>query len=358
MSRHLILRVHTDAQLGFGHVARALAIAEAWSGLGGTVCLAVSGGSGAERIGAGLHPWRDEPLGLEAAFLGPDLATSLPSDLVARAQAVLVDVWSPVAAHLELGGQCPVALYEDEGDLHEGAQLLFQPYLEGVQWPTSPVRVIDGRKVKPMETRRGGCRVLRGSDTIVVSPAARDLRPRREPIQPLSVHRLLVTFGGTDGPGLTERALEVIRRLMARGSYLGTCTLVAPRGIVGRPVPGCTVVERFPDLSRRILDHDAIWCAAGVTLADAVCLGVPAAAWGQNPRQQDLIADLGMANACLNLGLGTEADLDHTVDALERWLGPEGQDSRQEQTRDGMALIDGSGALRVAQALWTLSAQG
>ena len=43
------------------------------------------------------------------------------------------------------------------------------------------------------------------------------------------------------------------------------------------------------------------------------------------------------------------------ADALEQWLGPEGQETRQEQVRDGMQLFDGLGAQRVAQELWRLA---
>jgi hypothetical protein len=42
-------------------------------------------------------------------------------------------------------------------------------------------------------------------------------------------------------------------------------------------------------------------------------------------------------------------------EALAQWLGPEGQDNRQEQVRDGMALVDGMAASRIAQELWQLT---
>ena len=35
--------------------------------------------------------------------------------------------------------------------------------------------------------------------------------------------------------------------------------------------------------------------------------------------------------------------------------GPEGQDNRQEQVRDGMVLVDGMAASRIAQELWKLA---
>jgi hypothetical protein len=52
--------------------------------------------------------------------------------------------------------------------------------------------------------------------------------------------------------------------------------------------------------------------------------------------------------------VGPEADLGATEAALARWLGPEGQETRQEQSRDGMALVDGLGAARIAQELMAL----
>ena len=355
MSPLLILRVHADLRLGLGHVARALALQEAWRALGGQACIAVSGDDRARRVGSGSHPFLDQPLPCEAVDLGEHLDAPLSAELQSRGVVVLVDQWDTTAAFLEALRPLKVAVMEDDTDAHEAADLLFQPYLEGVKWPDHPVKVVDGRKLRPFETRHAGCRVVRGSAFIVVDKAAMDLRPRRMPIQPLAVHRLLVTFGGSDGPNLAQRAFDLLGRLAAEDRWRGHCTLLAPNGIEGKPFPGCTVTKRLTNLTRRIQDFDALWCAAGVTLAEALCLGIPATVWGQNERQHGILADLAMANGCFDLGVGTEADPAITAEALTGWLGPEGQDSRQEQARDGMALVDGLGASRVAQELWKLA---
>ena len=234
------------------------------------------------------------------------------------------------------------------------ADLLFQPFLEGVAWPDHPVKVVDGRKVRPHETRSGACRVLRGAPFIVVDRAALDLRPKREPLQPLAVHKLLVTFGGSDGPNLAQRAFDILERLVAEDLWRGTCTLLAPNGIEGDPFPGCTLARSLPGLTTRIPDFDALWCSAGVTLAEALCLGVPTAVWGQNERQHAILSDLALANGCFDLGLGPGADPAIVREALAQWLGPEGQDDRQEQVRDGMALVDGRAAARIVQELRAL----
>lgn len=355
MTPTLVFRVHTDLRLGLGHVIRALVLDRSWRALGGQSVFAVSGGPQARRLGQGLHPFRDEPLGLAVVDLGEDLHAPLPVDLKARASLVLVDQWEATTAQIQALRPLKVALMEDDGDAHEAADVLFQPFLEGVEWPATPVKVVNGRKVRPYETSVGSCRVLRGASFIVVGEAATELRPKREPAQPLTVRRLLVTFGGTDGPGLAQKAHDILGGVVGSGRWSGSCTLLAPQGITGPPVPGCTVVPSLPELTRRILDFDAVWCAAGLTLAEALCLGVPVAAWGQNARQAGMIGDMALANACVNLGEGPEADPDLVAEALAHWFSPEGQETRQEQVRDGMKLVDGMGAARVAQELWALA---
>lgn len=355
MTPHLIFRAHTDLRLGFGHIARALVIHGQWTALGGTSLLAVSGDARARRVASGRHPWLDQSLSMPVVDLGEGLNAPLPQALLDQASVVLVDQWDTLPEQLQALRPAAVAVMEDDTDAHEQADLLFQPYLEGVSWPEVPVRVVEGRKVRPWETFHGGCRVLRGSPFIVISPAAVQLRPKREPIQPLAVHKLLVSFGGTDGPGLAQKAYEILGRMVAEGRWAGTCTLLAPGGVQGGAVPGVTVLPGLPDLSSRIRDYDALWCAGGLTLAEALCMGVPTAAWGQNERQHQMISDIALSNGCYDLGHGPEADPGATLEALAQWLGPEGQETRQEQTRDGMRLVDGGGAARVAKELWALA---
>jgi spore coat polysaccharide biosynthesis predicted glycosyltransferase SpsG len=355
MNPHLIFRVHTDLRLGLGHVFRALFIHEQWKALGGTATLAVSGDDRARRVGSGRHPFLDEALPLEAVDLGPDLHASLPEALKARAGIVLVDQWDTTAEQIQALRPLPVAVMEDDGDAHEAADLLFQPFLEGVVWPSGPVKSVAGRKLRPLETFHGECRVVRGASFVVVNPAAIARRPRREPLQPLAVHKLLVTFGGTDGPGLAQRAYDALGALVRQGRWIGTCLLLAPNGVQGESFAGCTVQASLPNLTQRLGDFDAVWCAGGLTLSECLNMGVPVAAWGQNERQHGILSDIAHANACFDLGLGPEVDLKSTADALEHWLGPEGQETRQEAVRDGMALIDGMGASRVAQELWSLA---
>jgi hypothetical protein len=305
-------------------------------------------------VGGGTHPFLDQPLPCAALFLGEDLLAPLPEELKSRASVVLVDQWDTTAAFLQALRPLKVAVMEDDTDAHETADLLFQPFLEGVRWPDHPVKVVNGRRTRPFETFSGGCRVLRGSSFIAVDKTALELRPKRMPLQPLAVHRLLVTFGGSDGPNLAQKAFDALARLAAEDRWRGACTLLAPNGIQGDSFQGCSVIHSLPELTHRIPKFDAIWCSAGVTLAESLCMGIPAVVWGQNERQHSLLSDLARANGCFDLGVGPEADLDIVREALAQWLGPEGQDNRQEQVKDGMLLVDGLAAIRIAQELWRL----
>ena len=115
------------------------------------------------------------------------------------------------------------------------------------------------------------------------------------------------------------------------------------------------MVRSLAGLTRRLPEFDALWCSAGVTLAESLCLGIPTAVWGQNERQHGILADLALANGCFDLGMGPGADLGIVREALAQWLGPEGQDNRQEQVRDGMLLVDGMAASRIARELQHLA---
>ena len=358
MNPHLLFRVHTDLRSGLGHVARALILHEPWRALGGDCTLVVSGDARARRIGAGRHPFLDEALPFRVVDVGEEAEAPVPAEVKAQGTVVLLDQWEITPRQVEELRPLKVAVMEDDGEAHEQADLLFQPYLEGVSWAAAPLKSLNGRKVRPCETVHGGCRVLRGSTFIPVGSAVVQQRPKREPLQPLAVHKLLVSFEGTDGPGLAARAHQVLARLAREGRWAGTCTLLAPSGLDAEPFTGCRIVQSVPNLSQRLKEFDAIWCAGGVTLAEALCLGVPVAVWAQNERQHRMIGDIALANGCYNLGLGPEADLAATGSALEQWLGPEGQETRQEQTRDGRLLVDGLGASRVVQELWALAADG
>ena len=354
MQPHLITRVHSDLRLGLGHVSRAITLVKPWMALGGVATIAISGDERARQITSGENPFSESPLPCPVIYLGESIDAPLPEELKANGTVALVDLWDSGQDQIKALRPLKIALMEDDGDTYEYADLLFQPYLDGIKWNSNPFRTENGRKLRPYEEQRNGCRVLKGSAYIVLSAQTAQLRPRREPIQPLNVKKLLVTFGGTDGPGLAPRAYEILTKIIS-GNWDGHCTLLAPGGINSAKIPRITVLSGLQNLTKHLPEFEAVWCAGGITLAECLCLGIPVAAWGQNERQHRVITDIALESACINLGLGPEADMAVVQEALAHWLGLLGQESRQEQSSNGMALVDGSGASRVAQELWELA---
>jgi len=354
MQPHLIFRVHSDLRLGLGHVARALAIASVWKTMGGIATIAVSGDKRAKLIAAGKDPFSESVLTCSAIYLGDSIYEPIPDHLKSEDAVALLDLWDATQDQVKALRPLKVAIMEDNGDAHECADLLFQPYLEGINWNNNPRNKKD-KKPRPCEEQRNGCRVLKGADYIVLSSLATHLHTLRKQIQPLSVKKLLVTFGGTDGAHLAPRAFDVIKKIIDENGWDGQCTLLAPEGVAIKNAQGITVLPIIPNLTLHLPEFDAIWCAGGVTLAECLFLGIPVAAWSQNERQQNIISEIALESACINLGLGPEAGMTTVQNSLTHWLGPLGQESRQEQSANGMNLVDGSGATRVAQELWALT---
>ena len=66
-------------------------IHELWKAMGGACTLVVSGDDSARRIGAGLHPFRDEPLACGVVDVGTAAHAPVPEDVKAGAAVVLLD---------------------------------------------------------------------------------------------------------------------------------------------------------------------------------------------------------------------------------------------------------------------------
>jgi spore coat polysaccharide biosynthesis predicted glycosyltransferase SpsG len=317
--------------------------------------IAISGDERARAIASGKDPFSESHLPCSAIYLGKSIDSPLSGYLKHEKAVVLVDLWNITADQVKELRPLKVALMEDDGDAHESADILFQPYLEGVKWNRNPIRTENGKKLRPYEEQRDGCRVLKGSAYIVISAMATQLRTGRKPSQPMSVKKLLVAFGGTDGHRLAPRAYDIMTKVIDENGWDGSCTLLSPGGVNYLESPRITVLSGIKNLTVQLPEFDAIWCTGGVTLAECLCLGIPIIAWGRNERHHKIINNIAQEGACVNLGLGLEADPAAVQETLANWLGPLEQESRQEQSSIGMALVDGSGASRVVQELWELA---
>ena len=169
--------------------------------------------------------------------------------------------------------------------------------------------------------------------------------------------RVLVLMGGTDARGLTGRVLDL---LGATGLALRV-TVVVPAGAARPSRTGSglevTVVEPTDDVAALMSRHDLAVSAAGTTVVELMCLGVPAAlvlaAENQRAGYERVLA-LGAA-----VGLGSldgARPADDAVGAL-RGLAVDGE-RRRAVSLVGQGLVDGLGAWRIVSTWEQLVSSG
>lgn len=163
--------------------------------------------------------------------------------------------------------------------------------------------------------------------------------------------RVLLVLGGTDPFGFTPRLLEA----MLDGDQDLELTVVAPAAVqdetrrIAAPVRDRVTVKGFlPELPAAAVEHDLVISAAGTSVWDLACMGVPAAiacVTDNQLRGYDAAVDRGIA-----VGIGHFPGAEWN-DAANEVLDVLADESRlRELSRTGMAAVDGLGAWRIVGA--------
>jgi spore coat polysaccharide biosynthesis predicted glycosyltransferase SpsG len=175
-------------------------------------------------------------------------------------------------------------------------------------------------------------------------PPAYEHRPRTE--GPL---RVLVVLGGTDA---TSGGIAVAERLLGTGHPLDLRLLTADAGVLraidSMPVPPGSRIEAvpsLPDVAPLMSWADLAVSAAGSTVWELCCLGVPMALVTVAVNQEDNYQHL-LAND-LAMGLGPLADLRQSTESIA-WIFDRAR--LDEVGSRAWAAVDGRGADRVADA--------
>lgn len=129
-----------------------------------------------------------------------------------------------------------------------------------------------------------GTRTLIGPKFALLRPEIRaarsdSLRRRRHPAS----RRLLVTMGGMDSRNLSEVILRSISSMKVRSSELDVTIVMGARsnalGEVKRAAAAagfsCKVLYDIPNMGEIIAESDLLISAAGSTVLEALCLGIP-----------------------------------------------------------------------------------
>lgn len=339
------LRCDAHPAMGVGHLVRQLALAEEFGSRGDEVVLlgdasgvpwalgqvASRGLSMTDAIGPNGFAQQCLALGLDAVMLD---GYHLPPALGAGLRAARI----PTAT-----------MVDGPFGLDQVADLYVDQNLGAVEAPQVSV---------------SGGRMLVGPDYALLRDVVlvrREAAAARWEAGPVGRPRVLVVFGGTDAFG---GCAVLVPLILATGLPVDVVAVAARAEVaqaLGELVPGpaqsVTAVPPVDDLAGLLVTCDAAVSAAGTSVWELLCLGVPTGVVCVTDNQRvgyDVVAESG---ACL--GVGMLEDLralpvaDDTGIAVLRGLVGDAQ-LRADLSAAGMATVDGRGRVRVADAITAL----
>ncbi len=325
-----LIRCDGGAKFGYGHVKRMVALARALrdcQGLG--VSFALNGTEDAlapiRRAGFAAHmiSSHDQFAALvraqKPAFLILD-GREGPSRLEAEALRRDVTLMAVVDDCSDLRLACDFAYYSPV------------PQALALNWA--------GARTVP---RIGWEWALLGLNPHLTPARAQDHRPT-----------LLVTMGGSDPLGLTERAARALAPLDGNfrirfviGSGMQDARKVAARIVAMKS--NYETVEGADDLSTEYAAADLALCAFGVTAYELAAFGVPAIYLGLTDDHARAASALGMAGMGASLGVASQVTDAEILGAVRALMNNAGR--RREMRSLGLATMDGGGAARIAADL-------
>ncbi|GAA2634164.1 hypothetical protein GCM10010411_86160 [Actinomadura fulvescens] len=318
---------------GVGHLVRCVALAEELVRRGVAVIFL------GEVAGP---PWIRAELTVRGLPLIP--APAAPGALAARARAFSLDVLvidsyatDPACADAVRRAGTTVLAIVDGDHRGQHADLYLDQNL--------------GAEHLPIELPAGSSR-LAGAEFVLLRDCVRRLRPHA-PRQPRGgVPRVLCFLGGTDA---ADAAAAVMRLAVATGAPFAA-TVVAARETSAQdvaaiePSPGQSLVPVPPTarIAELAADADLAICAAGSSIWELMCLGVPSAL--VHVADNQLIGYRATVSRGLAAGLGHPArPSEGAEETLRRLLTDPGE--RLATAARGHAFIDGRGRERVCDVL-------
>lgn len=328
---HLLIRCDASPATGVGHLMRSLAVAEAAHARGWTVSISgdIVGGWAERRI----------------ANAGISMISALnsPVDLCGRAVAIGANVVH-VDCYDDLGG--PQALLAEARrrrvvlsnmeDFEFGGRdtdIAVNPNIGAVRVGSHEASVrLYGPEYAPIR-----------QDVL----DAREARPRRETSAERAL-RCVVVMGGTDPFSAVPGVVEMMSR--AATHQMDVCVITPEEAVLRRRFGArlgdlrLTFSRPTPDLAALLVDADLVVSAAGTTILELCCIGVPSAivrVVDNQRRGYEAAVARGVAvglGAINEVGPGAEESL-RVLLADEAW--------RMRLATTGRAVVDGHGGARL-----------
>lgn len=174
--------------------------------------------------------------------------------------------------------------------------------------------------------------LLLGPDYFPARRQLVELRPRSiERQRRGAVRNLLIAIGGADPKRIAARLVRILRE-----DHSGICLRVIATNeadlaeLLTGFAPGSLVLPRQPDLSEQLLWADATITGGGLIKYESAFMGVPAAAISQNEGQAGETRALTRAGLVFDLGLADDRSDEELASALDKFFA-------DGALRDGLA---------------------
>jgi spore coat polysaccharide biosynthesis predicted glycosyltransferase SpsG len=335
----VLLLADGGGSMGVGHVIRSLALAEAAVAAGHDVV--VAGHFEGSLVQGQLAAARVEVVQLAVPFAGHDLRPVIDLVKDRRPDVLHVDSYEAPARPRELA-EVLLSNVEDGTFGRRTADVVVDPTL-GAELVARPddgsTWLLLGSRYAPMRQRVIDARGVRGTGTAEHEVA----------------RRVLVVMGGTDPVGLAPAAV----RLLASTGLALEVTVIAvgengkwARAAARGSALSLSVLAPVDDLAAMMSGQDLVVSAAGTSVWELCCIGVPMALVWAVDNQRDGYDRVVAAGAALGLGGPAPGEAErhrdeHAVGLLRTAL----TDSRRraDLARTGRDVVDGLGAWRVVR---------
>lgn len=355
MTRRWLTRTDADEDVGFGHLSRSLALAQAGTDLAidTTFAFRFLSAAGAELLHE--HGY---------TYVRLDPATSLVEERrqledLARAESadgLILDITHPktprkkmeLAAYLSssslttclIDGLNPDSFHRLLGRQLQ-VDLLVVPYV-------GAVGVIDKQPT----------RVLAGPQYAIFPQELSLLAGRKEHFAaPPPADRILVTTGGADPAGVTELALDALEQLretppfevhLVLGPFFGDARRTRIEERI-QSLPWAEAIHSPPHLGRELLWADLAIATTGLTKYELALFAVPAVFISLDTIHHTAHQPFAERGTGTDLGPRSSVTSEALAASIERLRGD--RELRCEMAANGRALVDGDGAHRVASEM-------
>jgi UDP-2,4-diacetamido-2,4,6-trideoxy-beta-L-altropyranose hydrolase len=346
-NRRLILRADATPALGTGHLMRLLALGQAWVDSGGDAVVVY-----ADAPAALVRRFETE------AITAIGLAAAHPDARDREEVRELLDE-SPDST-LVVDGPTFDLGYLDA--LSKSHSVLLIDDIAGL--PRYPVAVVLNQNAHASRAAYPSGpepRYLLGLDYALLRREFRSLQLMRTVAD--RAGRILVTLGGSDPSGMTERTIGALADLQKRGWDIDVRVVVGAgnqrteeisRAAAATIAQTLKVERTVTDMAPLMLWADLVVTSGGTTVWELARCGAPALVIEAGFSEHLLVEGLERVGLYDRLGPADQLTHEQLVAAIERRL--DDRDWRSDMARLGPALVDGQGAGRVLDVLSTLGA--